>query len=255
VLEGASVFAIVPCFNVRRLVPEVVATMPAFVDQMFVVDDGSEDGTAEWLQGIAGARVTPILHPRNLGVGAALASGYRAALATSGTARDAFLVLAGDGQMDPDDARDVALPVVRGEVDYAKGNRFLGDASEMPLSRRVVGELTSVATRFVTGFAVSDAQCGYTAVSRAACARLDLEGLWPRYGYPNDLLGQLAVRGARVADVPVRARYRGEPSGLRKRDVARIFALIARAGVRVLSHQDLFQRGPFKVLFSHSNGR
>ena len=226
---------IVPSFDAEERVGAVIATMPAFVDRIFVVDDASRDGTASVARDFAvhDARVRLLSHRENRGVGAAIVTGYRAALAEPGAANDAFLVMAGDGQMDPADAARVTSPVVRAAADYVKGNRFRGDAREMPLARRVVGELTSAATRLATGLAVSDAQCGYTAIARAACARLDLDDLWPRYGYPNDLLGQLAVRGLRVTDVPISARYRGESSGLRPRDVARIFALIARAAVRV----------------------
>lgn len=239
-LEGASVYAVVPCFDVEERLDAVIATMPAFVDRILVVDDASRDNTCAVIRAAAARdpRVQPLLHEKNGGVGAALVTGYRAALAIPGAPNDVFLVMAGDGQMDPRDAERVAGPVARGEAEYVKGNRFLGDASEMPLARRVVGELTSAATRLATRLPVSDAQCGYTALSRSACETLDLDGLWPRYGYPNDLLGQLAKRALRVREVPILARYRGERSGLRARDVARIFAIIARAGIRLRVSSD-----------------
>ncbi|MEZ4368978.1 MAG: hypothetical protein R2939_22260 [Kofleriaceae bacterium] len=54
---------------------------------------------------------------------------------------------------------------------------------------------------------VFDSQCGYTAIARAALERIDLDGVFPRYGYPNDVLSRLNVAGMRVRDVPVRPIY------------------------------------------------
>jgi len=79
---------------------------------------------------------------------------------------------------------------------------------------------------------VSDSQCGYTALSRAACARLDLDGLWGGYGYPNDLLSQLALRRMRIAQVPVRAVYLDEVSRFRARHLLVVGGLVARAWIR-----------------------
>jgi hypothetical protein len=102
----------------------------------------------------------------------------------------------------------------------------------MPHARRLGGRVFSWATARAIGVPISDSQCGYTAITRAACARLDLDALWPRYGYPNDLLSQLAVRGLRIAEVPVRAVYADEVSRLTLRHVPVVAGLIARAAVR-----------------------
>src|SRR5882672_10112965 len=101
----------------------------------------------------------------------------------------------------------------------------------MPRARRLGGLVLSWATGHAIGVPISDSQCGYTAITRAACDRLDLDALWPRYGYPNDLLSQLARRGLRIAEVPVRAIYADEVSRLKLRHVPIIAALIARAAV------------------------
>ena len=104
----------------------------------------------------------------------------------------------------------------------------------MPLARRVGGGVMSVCTRVALGFdRLSDSQCGYTAISRTALAALDLDALWPRFGYPNDLLGQLRARRLRSLDVVVRPVYADEKSELRVRHVATILWLIARAAWRV----------------------
>jgi hypothetical protein len=101
----------------------------------------------------------------------------------------------------------------------------------MPLARWAAGQVLSRLTSLAIGVVVRDSQCGYTALSREACARLDLAGLWPGYGYPNDLLGQLARRGVLIADVPVRPVYADEVSRLRPRHVLTVLWLVGRAWV------------------------
>src|SRR5690348_14600761 len=95
--------------------------MPAFVDHVIVVDDASRDATGREAARPGDPRVEVIRHPDNRGVGAAIVTGYRRARAMGA---DVAAVMAGDGQMDPDDLAAVALPVVRGEVDYVKGDRL-----------------------------------------------------------------------------------------------------------------------------------
>jgi glycosyltransferase involved in cell wall biosynthesis len=233
---GSRVVVVVPAWDEAPRIGRVLRGMPPWVDAIVVVDDASHDGTVEVARAVGDPRVEIVRHDRNLGVGAAIASGYRLAASHPGGPQDAFVVMAGDGQMHPDDLPAVVEPVARGQADYVKGDRFHGPgaAASMPLTRRLGGRVFSWATSRAIGFPVSDSQCGYTALSRAACERLDLGGLWPRFGYPNDLLSQLTVRGLRVAEVPVRAVYGDEVSRLRPRHLPVITALIARAWVRRL---------------------
>ncbi len=233
-LFGVRVFVVVPAYCEAPRIGKVLRGMPAFVDQVVVVDDASPDATSERAAGERDARVTVLGHDRNRGVGAAIATGYRHALGLAGGERDAIVVMAGDGQMDPRDLPALIEPLARGTAQYVKGNRFVwpGVREIMPPLRRWVGLLFSRLTARATGLALDDSQCGYTALARSACEALDLEALWPRYGYPNDLLGQLATRGIVVAEVPVRPVYEGAPSGLRPWHALRIAWLIARAGAR-----------------------
>ena len=167
-----------------------------------------------------------IRHDDNRGVGASIVTGYHAALADGA---DVMAVMAGDNQMHPDDLEALLEPVVRGTADYAKGNRFRhADHGRMPLARRLGGRALSAATRLGTGLAIDDSQCGFTALSAAAARALPLDELWPRFGYPNDLLGMLASRGLRVVDVPVRPVYADERSGIRAWHVVSIAGIISR---------------------------
>lgn len=240
VFSGARVVVVVPAWNEAPRIARVVRGVPVWADSVIVVDDASTDGTAEVARAAGDGRVDVVSHPRNRGVGAAIATGYRRALARAGSPNEAFVVMAGDGQMDPSDLPSLLGPIARGEADYVKGDRFqMPDTIRtMPAARRIGGEVLSWATSRAIGVPISDSQCGYTAIARAACAELDLDALWPRYGYPNDLLSQLALRGLRIAEVPVRAIYADEVSRLKMRHVPAIAALIARAGIaRLLNHR------------------
>jgi glycosyltransferase involved in cell wall biosynthesis len=228
-LDGARIAVIVPAYREERLIARMLSRVPAAVDTVIVVDDASPDGTRQAALDIPDPRVRCVSHAVNRGVGAAIASGYRAALEGG---NDVLVVMAGDDQMHPDDLSPLVRAVLGG-ADYAKGNRFRhAEARRMPLARRVAGEVLSAATRLATGLTVSDTQCGYTALSAHAARALPLEELWPRYGYPNDLLGMLAARGLSVTEVPVRPVYADERSGVRPWHAATVLGVIVRRAFR-----------------------
>ncbi len=233
-LEGARVVVIVPAFQEERQIERVLARVPEWVDDVCVVDDASKDRTCEIACRFS-PRVTLVRHERNHGVGAAIATGYRWALDHTAGERDAVCVMAGDGQMHPDDLETVARPIVRGDTDYSKGDRFGAPhhGCGMPMARKIGGRVFSMLTSFAILQPIRDSQCGYTAIARGALLALDLADLWPRFGYPNDLLGQLAVRRLHIAEVPVRPVYDGEISKLRVWHLLPIAALVARAAIRV----------------------
>lgn len=233
---AARVFIVVPAWDEAPRIARVLRTMPPWAHRIFVVDDASTDRTVAEAEGVGDRRVEVLRHRVNAGVGAAIVTGYRRALAVAGSPDDAFVVMAGDGQMDPRDLPAIVEPVVRGAADYVKGTRLRDRASaaRMPPARRWAGVAFSWATSLAIGTRISDSQCGYTSISRGACARLDLGRLWPRYGYPNDLLGMLSEQRLRIVEVPVRAVYADEVSRLKPRHVPVVAALVARTGVRRL---------------------
>lgn len=233
-LLGSSVVVVVPAFREEAHVAHVITSMPTFVDRIVVVDDGSDDATSARAAEAADARVEIIVHPSRRGVGAALVTGYRAAIDMTERSTDAFCVMAGDGQMHPDDLERVARPIVEGTADYVKGTRFGHDGvrGSMGLPRWIGGQVFSRVTSLAIGLPISDSQCGFTALARSAAMSVDLDDLWPGFGYPNDLLGQLASRDLRIAEVPVRPIYGSEVSKLRLRNLPRIAFLVGRAAMR-----------------------
>jgi len=212
----------VPAYDEEALLPETLAGIPGFVDHVYLVDDASTDGTRERAQvaALADSRIEVISHERNSGVGAAIVTGYKRSLAER---MDATAVMAGDNQMDPDELESLALPVVRGEVDYAKANRlFTGSAwTLIPRSRYLGNAVLSLLTKIASGYwHVADSQAGYTVISLRTLQLLDLDRIYTSYGFPNDMLVHLNVWNARVRDFPSRPIYGvGERSGIKIRKV------------------------------------
>jgi glycosyltransferase involved in cell wall biosynthesis len=230
--NGVRVAVVVPARNEARLLGRTLATMPGFVDHVVVVDDASDDGTAQVAEAFEDVRIEVLRHPRRRGVGGAIVTGYARAFAAGA---DVAAVMAGDAQMDPDDLARVVDPVTRGEADYCKGDRLSHpDAGRvMPRHRRLANHAFSRLTRLATGLPVQDSQCGYTAISRHAAESVRTEDMWSGYGYPNDLLGMLARTGLRVHQVTVRPIYGDETSGLRLHHGLVIVPwVLARAGAR-----------------------
>jgi glycosyltransferase involved in cell wall biosynthesis len=229
VYQERTVAVVVPAHNEERLIAATVRAVPAFVDRIFVVDDGSRDGTAA-RAGEADARVEVFRHDRNRGVGAAIVTGYKRALAE---AVDVTCVMAADGQMDPEDLETLVEAVASGECDYAKANRlFTGQAWNLiPRTRYLGNAILSFLTKIASGYwNVADSQSGYTAVGLETLKLLDLDRLYPRYGFPNDMLVHLNVWNRRVRDYPSRPIYGvGEQSGIRlRRVVPRISWLLVK---------------------------
>jgi glycosyltransferase involved in cell wall biosynthesis len=217
--EGKSIAVVVPAYDEEQLVGETVRGIPAFVDRIIVVDDCSTDRTVE-VAAAGDPRVEVIRHERNAGVGAAIVTGYKRARDLE---VDVTCVMAADNQMEPADLATLVGGVASGECDYAKANRlFTGQAWELiPRYRYLGNAVLSFFTKIASGYwQVADSQSGYTAVSLETLRLLDLDRLYARYGFPNDLLVHLNVWNRRVRDYPSRPIYGvGEQSGIRLRKV------------------------------------
>lgn len=240
--RGALVGVVVPAFNEEGFVGRVIETAPAYVDRVYAIDDGSTDGT--WTEIVEAARtvnassiddtvvfedrVVPIRHESNGGVGRSIKDGYRRALADG---IDVVAVMAGDGQMDPDQLDRLLDPVVSGEADYAKGDRLSNESDRTAMTRwRLFGNtLLTGLTRVATGYwSVTDPQNGYTAISAAAIDAIDLDDVYEDYGFCNDLLVWLNAAGMRVVDVEMPAIYGDEESTIRYSTfVPKLSALLA----------------------------
>jgi len=251
-----EVAVVVPAYDERGRVASVVEAIPAYVDRVYAVDDGSTDGTWNELLAVAdgdaprgeglpaplegrvadlrgAGGVVALRHGRNRGAGGAVKTGYLAAVADG---FDLVATVDGDGQMDPALLDRFLDPLVDGAADYAKGSRFErpDDPEEMPALRRFGNGLLSHLARAATGYGhLSDPVNGFTAATRQALRAVDLTALYEGYGYGIDVLGRLRANGCRVVDVAHPARYGDETSSIRYRTyVPRVSLLLAVTALR-----------------------
>jgi len=210
-----------PAYNCSEYIRRAITTVPSFVDHLIIINDASTDNThavakrclrEDSRSGGSLAKKQIVKHQVNRGVGAAICSGYVASLESEA---DIICVMAGDAQMDPDDLEHVIEPIVKGRADYVKGNRYASN-QHIPKRRQIGTMVLTALTRLSSGYAhIHDSQCGYTAISRAMLKQLDLEKIFDRYGYPNDMLAKLHIHQARVAEVPIKAVYDQQPTGIK----------------------------------------
>jgi len=228
-----KVAVIVPAYRAAETIQKVIGGIPLWIDAIYVVDDASPDETAARARSAAGARVRLISHDVNQGVGAAMVSGYRAAL---NDGMDICVKMDADDQMDPAYLSALIELLVTGHADYAKGNRFHDAAAlrRMPLVRRLGNAGLSFLIKAASGqWRIFDPTNGYTAIHRAALTALELGQLHPRYFFESSMLIRLREIDAVVQDVPMPARYGEERSGLNVgRALIEFSWLLLRHGVR-----------------------
>ncbi|MEX2271853.1 MAG: glycosyltransferase family 2 protein [Vicinamibacterales bacterium] len=233
------VAVVMPCYRVRDQILDVIARIGPECAAIYVVDDGCPERSGTLVEEqCADPRVRVIFHASNRGVGAAVITGYRAALAERA---NVIVKIDGDGQMDPADMPRLIAPIVQGEADYAKGNRFysLAHIHRMPRARIAGNAGLSFVTKFSTGYwDIFDPTNGYTAIHGAVAELLPLDRVAERYFFESDMLYHLGLVGGVVRDVPIDARYGDERSSMRLQRVIVPFALKHAANtVRRLFYQ------------------
>jgi glycosyltransferase involved in cell wall biosynthesis len=227
--KGLSVAVVVPAYNESLLIGKTIASMPQFVDHIIVIDDKSADDTSAKAEAVGDRRLTLIRHQRNTGVGGAIVSGHRRALELGA---DVSVVMGGDAQMDPEYLPDLLDPIAEEGVEFTKANRFFSRTSYAGMPRhRIFGSIVlSFMTKMASGYwHLFDPQNGYTATSRSALERIDLDKISQRYQFENDILIRLNIADVWARDIPVPAVYGEEVSGMKMTKVVpAITALLFR---------------------------
>lgn len=205
--EGWQVGVVIPARNESEHLSKVLETIPEFVDKVVVVDDGSNDGTGKLAVDVE------LVTLEGEGVGAAIDSGHQHLLKIF-NGNFISVVMAGDGQMDPDDLEGLITPIVNAKAHHVKGER-IDRAGKMPIYRRVGTFILAILTTLACGQTIKDPQCGYTATSSDVLRNWNWTVSWKGYGYPNWWLMRLSEVGWRIKHIPVKAIYSGQKSGIR----------------------------------------
>ena len=215
--NGWHVGVVIPAKDEELFIGAVLDTIPNFVDSVVVIDDGSSDDTAKVAKTYQDQSYNlTVIRLEGKGVGGAIDAGHTEILRNC---PEPFVsvVMAGDGQMDPDDLHEVINPITEQRCDYVKGNRFIhvDGLGNMPKVRRLASQILAFLTTLAAGIAVSDPQCGYTATSHKVLKEWNWAKSWDKYGYPNYWLIELSRLSFSVTEVPVKSIYGSEKSNLK----------------------------------------
>jgi len=213
-IRQRNIAVIIPAYNVGTHIVSVIRAAPNFVKYIIVVDDCSTDDTAEKVSSLSDERIILIRHKKNQGVGGAMVSGYRKAIELD---VDVAVKVDGDGQMDPQLIPQFVLPILAGEADYTKGNRFyFGETiGKMPFIRRIGNVVLSFLTKAASGYwNIFDPTNGYTAINARLLPFVRFNHVHPRYFFESSFLVELNLIRAKIKDVPIHAKYADETSHL-----------------------------------------
>lgn len=215
-LENNTIAVVVPCFKVTDHVLTVLKNIGPEVDKIYVIDDACPNGSGRLVQAkCSDPRVEVVFHDINLGVGGATKTGYLKALEGGS---DIVVKLDGDGQMNPSLIKQIVGPIIRGDADYVKGNRFdkIEDLKQMPKVRIFGNAVLSLVSKVSTGYwNITDPTNGFTAIQKDVLAELQLQKISNDYFFESDMLFRLSIGRAVVMDSSISASYGLEESNLR----------------------------------------
>jgi len=207
---------VIPAYKVKRHLEDLFARIPSYVWQIYLIDDACPENSGAFAEKhIRDTRLRVLYHKVNCGVGGAVMTGYRQAIADGATV---IVKIDGDGQMDPKLIPYFIQPILDGQADYTKGNRFLDieKVKKMPKVRLMGNATLSFMSKFSTGYwKIFDPTNGYTAIHTSVAALLPFEKISERYFFESDMLFRLNTFQAVVVDIPMEAVYADEQSNLK----------------------------------------
>ncbi|WP_063830322.1 glycosyltransferase family 2 protein [Bradyrhizobium murdochi] len=207
---------VIPAYRAAATILPVITAIGPEIEMIIVVDDGCPEGTALVVANrCSDPRVVSLMHDTNRGVGGAFLTGMRYAIAHGA---DIIVKIDADGQMDPSQVPALIHPIVSGQGDYVKGDRFffLTNAASMPKARLIGNLALSFMAKLSSGYwTIMDPTNGFFAIHARVAELLDDERITKRFFFETDLLFHLGLIRAKVVEFPMRASYGGEVSNLR----------------------------------------
>jgi dolichol-phosphate mannosyltransferase len=216
IFQDYAIDIVIPAFRVGEQIEDVLAKVPEYIRHLIVVNDASPDETRQKIELIMkrDTRIILVNHEQNMGVGGAMISGFKKAMELGA---QIVIKMDGDGQMSPDYLPEMITPLILGQADYAKGNRFrdLPSLQKMPFIRRLGNIGLSFFSKAATGYwNCFDPTNGFVAIRVETLAKLPLEQIDSSYFFEISMLAQLYLQGACIREIPMPSRYAGEQSSL-----------------------------------------
>lgn len=215
-MTSLKIAVVIPTYKAKSHILGVIREIGPEVERIYVVDDCCPDHSGQFVESHCDdERVVVIKHSVNQGVGGAVMTGYQAGIADG---MDILVKIDSDGQMDPHLIAEFVGPILNGEADYTKGNRFfdLEKVRSMPTIRLFGNAVLSLMCKLSSGYwNLFDPTNGYTAVHADVARRLPFAKISRRYFFETDMLFRLNTMRAVVVDVPMEARYADETSHLK----------------------------------------
>jgi len=216
----STIAVVIPAFNEQKHIGDVVRRTRAKLQRVLVVDDGSEDATAEEAR-TAGAEV--IVHQQNRGKGEAIRTGLRY---WQDRQPDWILILDADAQHRPEEIDRFISAISRSDAKMFVGTR-MNNLARMPLVRRTVNRYMSRSISRLCGQKIPDTQCGFRMLHRQLIPDL-LDGV-DRFDYETEMLIKASRKGFQIDSVPITTVYCDEVSSIHPaRDTIRFFKLMHR---------------------------
>jgi dolichol-phosphate mannosyltransferase len=214
--ESFTIAAVIPVYNEERKIEGVIKSIPFYISHIVIVDDASTDQTGNVLKKITAEdqRINLIRHKKNQGVGGATISGFYKALQLGA---QVVVKIDGDGQMPLEYLPHLLWPLIYGEADYTKGNRFhdFKALRQMGVIRRSGNLALSFLAKIATGYwDCFDPTNGFFAIRGEVLSQLPLNKIDKSYFFEHSMLGYLYLSRALIRDIPIPAQYGDEISHL-----------------------------------------
>ena len=199
--KKCNIYVVMPAYNEGKTIKKMIEELKKRNLNMVIVDDGSHDETYKIAEcEVKNLRYGSIYrHVINRGLGAALETGIKAALAKGA---DIIVTFDADGQHDPDDIIPVCKPIMEGKADIVIGTR---DFEEMPASKKFGNNVMNIITRIFYGIHVNDSQSGLRAFDRKAAKVLDIYSRG--YGVSSEIIGEVKKYDLKLEEVPIKTIY------------------------------------------------
>lgn len=207
---------VIPCYNVANHIEDVIMNLPEDISWIIAVNDHSADETESILLRLQqeNKKIVYINHEVNQGVGGSMITGYKRSMELNS---DITIKIDGDGQMVASYIPELIRPIKEDKADFTKGNRFrdLNALKQMPITRRFGNLGLSFLIKAASGYwNIFDPTNGFTAVRNETLKNINFKKIHNRYFFETSMLIELYYSNAVVQDIPMKARYGDEVSGL-----------------------------------------